>query len=164
MSQSSGNNTDMIDIQSILDRDCTRASVDANSRKRLLEYASDLLGERYGLAPRAVFDELMNRERLGSTGLGEGVAIPHCRIDCSRIRAACLTLANPVDYDAIDGEPVDLVFILLVPSEENAAHLEVLAGLSRLFGNAENRAALRGAGSDDELFEQLVGLLASQAA
>jgi PTS system nitrogen regulatory IIA component len=154
----------MIDIHSILDRNCTRAGVDANSRKRVLEYASDLLAERYELAERTVFDELMGRERLGSTGLGEGVAIPHCRVGCTKIHAACLTLSHPVDYDAIDGQPVDLVFILLVPPEENAAHLEVLAALSRLVGNADNRAALRGAETDEDLFETLSGLLAAQAA
>ena len=154
----------MIDIHGILDRRCTRVGVDANSRKRLLELASDLLADCYGLPERTVFDELMGRERLGSTGLGEGVAIPHCRVSCERIHAACLTLAHPVDYDAIDEQPVDLVFILLVPPEEHAAHLEVLAALSRLFGNEDNRTALRAAETDEELFETLSGLLAAQAA
>ena len=85
----------MIDIQTILDRQCTRASVDANSRKRSIEYASDLLAASHPeLDARALFDELMTRERLGSTGLGEGVAIPHCRMPCSGILAACLKLRN----------------------------------------------------------------------
>jgi len=106
----------------------------------------------------------MSRERLGSTGLGEGVAIPHCRLPCSRIHAACLTLAAPVDYDAADGAPVDLVFVLIVPPEETSAHLEVLAALARLYGSAENRNRLRAAASDKELFEMFTGLLASQAA
>lgn len=154
----------MFDIRSILKADCTRAGVVANSRKRLLEYASDLLAENYDLPARQLFDELMNRERLGSTGLGDGVAIPHCRIPCEQIHAACLTLAAPVDYDAMDGEPVDLVFVLIVPPEENSAHLEILAALARLYGNADNRERLRGSTSDDELFERLTGLLASQAA
>ena len=154
----------MIDIGSILDRRCTRSGVGANSRKRLLEFASDLLAEHYDLPARALFDELMNRERLGSTGLGEGVAIPHCRIPCSRIHAACLSLASPVDYDAIDGAPVDLVFVLIVPPEETSAHLEILAALARLYGSADNRKRLRAAASDEELFELFTGLLASQAA
>ncbi|MFV2090707.1 MAG: PTS sugar transporter subunit IIA, partial [Pseudomonadales bacterium] len=113
---------------------------------------------------RNLFDELMNRERLGSTGLGDGVAIPHCRIPCRQIHGACLTLANPVDYEAIDGIPVDLVFVLLVPPEENAAHLELLAELAKLFGNPNNRSDLRGTQTDTELFEMLMGRLASQAA
>jgi len=154
----------MFDIRSILEQDCTRSGVAANSRKRLLEYASDLLAEHYELSARQLFDELMSRERLGSTGLGEGVAIPHCRLPCSRIHAACLTLAAPVDYDAADGAPVDLVFVLIVPPEETSAHLEVLAALARLYGSAENRNRLRAAASDKELFEMFTGLLASQAA
>jgi PTS system nitrogen regulatory IIA component len=151
-------------MQSILERSCTKAGVPASSRKALLQYASDLLAAEYDLPARQLFDELMNRERLGSTGLGEGVAIPHCRIACNRIHAACLTLAEPVDYDAIDGEPVDLVFILLVPPEENSAHLELLSDLARLFGSDDNRTELRRANSDDELYETFTGLMSSRAA
>lgn len=154
----------MSDIPSILEPSCTKASVPATSRKSLLEYASDMLAEEYGLPARKLFDELMNREKLGSTGLGEGVAIPHCRIPCERIHAACLTLSNPVDYDAIDGEPVDLIFILLVPPDENSAHLELLADLARLYGSADNRANLRHTGTDQELYETFTGLLSSQVA
>ncbi|HEY5644305.1 MAG TPA: PTS sugar transporter subunit IIA, partial [Pseudomonadales bacterium] len=152
----------MIDIRSILEKGCTKRGVTANSRKRLLEYASDLLADRYELPARQLFDELMSRERLGSTGLGDGVAIPHCRLPCDRVHAACLTLAAPVDYDAIDGEPVDLVFVLVVPPEETSAHLEILAVLARLYGNADNRSSLRKSTSDDDLYEVFTGLLASQ--
>jgi PTS system nitrogen regulatory IIA component len=147
----------MIDIANILDRHCAKVRVDVSSRKGMLEYASDLMAEHYDLPARTIFDELTNREKLGSTGLGEGVAIPHCRIPCSKIHAACLTLANPVEFNAVDEKPVDLVFILLVPPEENAAHLEILAELARLFGNADNRNDLRATETDDALF-------ASQAA
>lgn len=154
----------MIDITNILDRHCAKVRVDASSRKGMLEYASDLMADHYDLPARTIFDELMNREKLGSTGLGEGVAIPHCRIACSQIHAACLTLANPVDFHAADDKPVDLVFVLLVPPEENAAHLEILAELARLFGSAENRDDLRATETDDALYELLAGLLASQAA
>ena len=153
-----------MDIRNILEPGCTRAGVAAGSRKRLLQYASDLLAEHYDLPARTLFDELMNRERLGSTGLGEGVAIPHCRLPCEAIHAAFLTLQEPVDYDAADGEPVDLVFVLIVPPTENKAHLEILAELARLFGSPENRASLRASTTDDELFERVTGLLASQAA
>ena len=154
----------MSDIPSILEPSCTRVSVPVTSRKGLIEYASDMLVEAHGMPARKLFDELMNREKLGSTGLGEGVAIPHCRIACERIHAACLTLSTPVDYDAMDGEPVDLIFILLVPPEENSAHLELLADLARLYGNADNRANLRRTSTDQELYETFTGLLSSQAA
>ncbi len=154
----------MSDIPSILESRCTKVSVPVSSRKALLQYASDLLAETYQLPARKLFDELMNRERLGSTGLGEGVAIPHCRMPCEQIHAACLTLAEPVDYDAIDGEPVDLIFILLVPPEETSAHLELLSDLARLYGSGDNRARLRHASSDAELYETITGLMSSQAA
>lgn len=154
----------MSDILGILERSCTRVGVAVSSRKGLLQYASDLLAEEYDLPARQVFDELMSRERLGSTGLGEGVAIPHCRIASEKIHAACLTLAEPVDYDAIDGAPVDLIFILLVPPEETSAHLELLSDLARLYGSEENRTNLRRAGTDDELYETFTGLMSSRAA
>lgn len=155
----------MIDIRNILDPQCTKVSVEASSRKRSLEIASDLLASTYPELPaRALFDELLARERLGSTGLGEGVAIPHCRMPCRQIRAACLALGRPVEYDAADGLPVDLLFVIVVPPEETNAHLELLAGLASLFRVPENRTALRRTRSDADLYDRLVGLFASQAA
>jgi PTS system nitrogen regulatory IIA component len=155
----------MADITRILSKECTRASVDAHSRKRAIEAAADLLADNYPeLSARKLFDELMARERLGSTGLGEGVAIPHCRIPCGQVLGAFLRLAEAVDYDAIDAEHVDLLFVLVVPPEETTAHLELLANLARVFSDADNRKRLRGCTSDSELYEQLVGLFSSQAA
>jgi len=154
-----------VDITSVLSSRCARAGLSARSRKALLEAASDLLAEVHPeLSARPLFDELMNRERLGSTGIGDGVAIPHCRIDCSRILGAVLTLDEPVDYDAIDGKGVDLLFVLVVPPEENSAHLELLAALAKIFSNPEHRQRLKSAGSDAELYQQLVGLFSSEAA
>lgn len=149
----------MTDIQSILDKACTKAQVETRSRKRLLEYISDLLAEQHpDLSARSLFDELMSRERLGSTGLGDGVAIPHCRIPCEQIMGACITLQNPVDYDSIDGEPVDLLFALIVPPDETTAHLEVLAALARMFAEPANRSGLRAIASDELLFERVTGM------
>jgi PTS system nitrogen regulatory IIA component len=154
-----------IDIAQVLSEPCTRAGVDASSRKRLLEVASDLLAEHHPeLSARHVFDELMARERLGSTGIGEGVAIPHCRTSCRRISGALLTLKAPVDFEAIDDEGVNLLFVLVVPEEETSAHLELLAALARVFSDAENRRQLRDAASDGELYQQLLGLFSSAAA
>ena len=80
------------------------------------------------------------------------------------VSRTCLTLAEPVDYDAMDGQPVDLIFILLVPPEENSAHLELLSDLARLYGNDDNRSRLRLAGSDEELYETFTGMMSSRAA
>ncbi len=155
----------MIDITRILSPQCVRVAVEASSRKRVLHYTSDILAEAYPeLSARKVFDELASRERLGSTGLGEGVAIPHCRIDCEEILGAFVTLKASVDYDAIDEQPVDLLFVLIVPPAETTAHLDLLAALARLFSEVENRNNLRNARSDQELYEQLVGMFGKQAA
>ncbi len=154
-----------MEITRILSPQCTATSVDANSRKRVLEAASDLIAAAHSeLSGRQLFDELMNRERLGSTGIGDGVAIPHCRLDCNEILAAMIVLDHAVDYDAIDDEPVDLLFVLVVPKEETSAHLELLAALARVFSVAENRRLLRNSSSGSELHQQLVGLFSSEAA
>ncbi len=155
----------MTNIADILSLERTRTNVAAKSRKRVLEAVSDLLCEgSEQLSGRTLFDELRARERLGSTGLGGGVAIPHCRIDCDEIIAAFLKLDQPIDYDAPDGEPVDLLFVLVVPRDENHAHLEVLADLARIFGEPDNRARLRRATNSTDLYEKLIGLIASLAA
>ena len=155
----------MVDITRILSPQCVRVAVEAGSRKRVLHYTSDILAEVYPeLSARKVFDELASRERLGSTGLGEGVAIPHCRIPCDKIIGAFVTLKNAVDYDAIDDLPVDLLFVLIVPPAETTAHLDLLAALARLFGESENRNKLRNVDSSLDLYEQLVGMFSRQAA
>ncbi|HEY5679731.1 MAG TPA: PTS sugar transporter subunit IIA [Pseudomonadales bacterium] len=155
----------MPDITTILRPDCTRASVEAPSRKRALEAAADLVAKHHpDLSARKLFDELMARERLGSTGLGDGVAIPHCRIPCEQITGALLHLREAVDYESMDDEPVDLLFVLAVPPEETTAHLDLLAALARIFGDPENRRRLRSSATDEALYQELVGLFSSQAA
>lgn len=142
----------MARIQDLLPPECVRRAVPAHSRKRTLDLAADLLAEQQGNVPaRQLFEALMERERLGSTGIGEGVAIPHCRVDCPHMMAAFFSLAQPVDYDAPDGKPVDLVFVLVVPAEETSAHLDALAALADLFRDPDTRARLRGAASSAEL-------------
>ncbi len=155
----------MIDITRILSPHCVAAARTASSRKRVLEMASDMLAaEHPELSARKVFDELMNRERLGSTGLGDGVAIPHCRFSCSHIVGAFLTLDSAIDYEAMDDQPVDLLFVLIVPHAETSAHLDILAGLARVFSELENRTCLRAITSDAAAYEQFVGTFSSQAA
>ena len=155
----------MIDITSILDPHCVAAARTASSRQRVLEMASDMLAaEHRELSARKVFDELMTRERLGSTGLGDGVAIPHCRLSCSRIVGAFLTLDSAIDYGAMDDRPVDLLFVLIVPHAETTAHLDILAALAGVFSELDNRNRLRAIRSDASAYEQFVGMFGSQAA
>lgn len=144
-------------IEDLLPPECVCRAVPAPSRKRTLDLAADLLAKHHpGVAARQLFDALMERERLGSTGIGEGVAIPHCRVECPAMMAAFFSLEKAVDYDAPDGKPVDLVFVLVVPVEETSAHLEALAMLAGVFRDPATRTRLRDADTADELGERLL--------
>jgi nitrogen PTS system EIIA component len=151
----------MIDLQDILDTHCVQVGVEAGSKKRAIESGSELIARTHiGISDRTLLDQLLARERLGSTGLGEGIAIPHCRSDAvSDILGALLRLSQPVDFDAPDDEPVDLLFVLVVPRSSDEDHLKVLAQLARIFGDAGNRRRLRAAPTADDLYTTFVSLL-----
>lgn len=118
--------------------------VEATSKKRVFEEAALLFESRLGLSRALVTDSLFSRERLGSTGLGHGVAIPHGRVKGLRNPvAAVLQLAAPVVFDAPDGLPVSLFIVLLVPVAATQRHLDVLAEIAELLGDAERREQLK---------------------
>ena len=129
----------------------------AGSKKRALQALSTLLaGGGAAISEHQVFDGLVARERLGSTGLGFGVAIPHGRLaGIEHTVGALLVLESGVDFDAPDGLPVDLLFGLLVPEACNDEHLQILAGLAELFGNAQLRSELRASDDPEVLREAL---------
>ena len=117
--------------------------MEASSKKRLFEQVAQLLHEQVGLPQSDVFDCLVARERLGSTGLGHGVAMPHGR----HVQAACgvfVRLKEAVDFDAPDNKPVSLVFVLLVPESATGEHLEILSHLAERFADKNVRDALLG--------------------
>ena len=117
--------------------------VEVSSKKRMFEQVGLLFENNQGVARSLVFDSLFARERLGSTGLGQGVAIPHGRIKgLKEPVGAFLRLKTAVAFDAPDGRPVGLVFILLVPEQANEQHLEILSELAQMFSDKELRAAL----------------------
>ncbi|HSG87713.1 MAG TPA: PTS sugar transporter subunit IIA [Pseudomonadales bacterium] len=144
-----------MELAQILSPECTRHDLVATSKKRALELASEVLAEKFPeLDAGEVFDALMARERLGSTAVGEGVAIPHCRTEgCHDPVAALLRLHEPVDFEAPDGAPVDLLFVLVVPAQENETHLEWLAAAARALNDPDFRGALRATDSDPGMFE-----------
>ena len=123
-----------------------RCAVDIVSKKRLLEVLAGLLATGHPrLDADLVFERLLERERLGSTGLGHGIALPHARVkELGEALGAFVSTARGVDYDAVDGEPVDLAFALLVPESATEEHLQLLAQLAGLFSEPEIRARLRG--------------------
>lgn len=147
----------MIDFRDILRVECVRAGSSARSKKAALEEASECLAERHcAIDPRRLLVGLLNRERLGSTGLGNGVAIPHCRFEgCAAPVACLLRTTTPVEFDAPDDVGVDLLFVLAVPPGEQGAHLEMLGALARVFDQAPNLAALRQADGDRALHDAL---------
>lgn len=133
--------------------------VELASKKRILEYMSGLLTEgMQELSFGAVFDSLVARERLGSTGLGHGVALPHGRIaNITGARGAFVQLKQSVDFDASDHDSVDLIFALLVPLEATEQHLNILASLAELFSDAQLRQQLRLATTSAQLHQYLAG-------
>ncbi len=132
-------------------------NVDLNSKKRVLEYLSQLIAERQNdLTPTEVFENLVARERLGSTAMGHGVAIPHARLkNLDSPICVFIRLKQGVDFDAIDRQPVDLLCALLVPEKSTEEHLEMLATLAEMFSDAEFCRQLRSTGNEEELHELL---------
>ena len=152
----------MVDFHDILAPAGVHLGVDAQSKKAALGEASELLADCHPqLDPRRLLEGLLRRERLGSTSIGAGVAIPHCRFDaCPAPMAAFIRTRAAIDFDAPDGEGVDLMFVLAVPTREQRAHLEILGALARTFRDSGNRDALRRAATDGELFDALQRQLA----
>ncbi|HEY5789894.1 MAG TPA: PTS IIA-like nitrogen regulatory protein PtsN [Gammaproteobacteria bacterium] len=128
-------------------------SAQVGSKKRALELLSELLaGSDPELGQSEVFSCLLAREKLGSTGLGHGVALPHGRLaGCRRPCGALVTLAEPIDFDAIDGQPVDLLFSMVVPEESTEEHLQLLSQLAEMFSDPAFCARLRQGSQDDLL-------------
>jgi len=129
----------------------------ARSKKRALECAAALLADAVpGMSGNEIFEALNGRERLGSTGLGHGMALPHGRVAALRQPlAACLTLAEPIDFDAPDRQRVDVLYALLVPRDCSREHLQILAGLAEMFNDPDLRRSLREQTHSEDLIECL---------
>ena len=146
-----------MDITDLITRERIVCNSEVTSNKRVIEVLSELLVKgQADLTARPVFDSLIGRERLGSTGLGYGVALPHGRFSQSRQAiGAFVKLRQGVDFDAIDRQPVDLAFGLLVPDHYTDEHLKILAYLAEMFSDRVFCQRLRDADSDLTLFERL---------
>lgn len=141
-------------ILDILSPERAQTSVAASSKKRVLEQAAGIVSKALGAGDMTeqVFDALLARERLGSTALGEGVAVPHCRLaGCTHTTGVLLQLATGIDFDSPDNLPVDLLFILVVPAQATDEHLQLLGRVAALFNDADTRTALRQARTGSEL-------------
>jgi PTS system nitrogen regulatory IIA component len=141
-------------VNEILNPQSVACRETAGSKKRLLEKVSKLLAAAQGLNEIAVFDKLVERERLGSTGLGHGVAIPHCRMQEARSAAvALMTLQGGVSFESRDGKPVDIVFALIVPEHCTETHLQILANAAEMFSDTAFCAQLRAGETNQQLYD-----------
>jgi PTS system nitrogen regulatory IIA component len=145
-------------LAEFLDFESIRVGVPGGNKRKLLQLLGTMAGTRLGYPPEAIVETIAERERLGSTGFGSGVAIPHGKVEgLKRIYALVLRLAEPIDYKAIDGQAVDLVFLLLSPPEAGAEHLKALAAVSRIVRHGPTLEKLRGARSRDAFAAVLMG-------
>lgn len=145
-------------LSEFLDFEAIRVDLAAGNKRQLLTQLAQIAASRLSLEPSQVAESLAERERLGSTGFGGGVAIPHGKLDkLDRVYAMVARLAAPIDYKAIDGQPVDLVFLLLSPPDAGAEHLKALASVSRLVRHGGIVEKLRGARSRDAMAAVLMG-------
>lgn len=155
----------MIEVSELLVPEAVLSGVSASSKKALFQQLGAAAERAYGLDAREVAERLAEREKLGSTGFGQGIAIPHGKMEgLKRVAGVFVHLAQPLDFAAVDELPVDLVFMLLSPVGAGAEHLKALAAVSRKLRDRNFAAKLRGAGSPDALFALLAAVEARDAA
>lgn len=153
-------------LSKILTQGRSISAVPCTSKKRSLEFiASHIAKDTPALNAEELFQALMAREKLGSTGLGQGIAIPHCRLsNCTAPMGTLVQLTNPIDFDAIDDQPIDLLFVLIVPEEATDEHLKILSSLASIFSQSDLVEKLRAATTDTELFNTFIDFEQAQAA
>lgn len=145
-------------LSDFLDFDAINTRLSGGNKKSLLQQLANIAGQRLGVDSAVILATVMEREQLGSTGFGQGVAIPHGKIEgLSRIYGMFVRLSEPLDYKAIDGKAVDLVFLLLSPADAGAEHLKALAAISRVTRHHPTLEKMRGARSRDALAAVLLG-------
>lgn len=155
----------MNDLSDILTPDAVESDLAVANKKALFQLVGASAARRTGLDQKAILTCLNAREKLGSTGFGGGAAIPHGKLDgLPRVVGHFARLSTPIDFGAVDGLPVDLVFLLLSPPDAGADHLKALAAVSRVFRDRALLAKLRGARSKDALYALLAGQDARDAA
>lgn len=145
-------------LEKILTLKSCHCDLSGSSKKRILKTASELISANANqLEADEIFHALMAREQLGSTGLGNGIAIPHCRVtQCQDIIGTLITLETAVDFDTPDGKSVDILFVLIVPELQHDEHIKTLAGLAGLFNDVDFCQSLRDARSSEDLYKLVI--------
>lgn len=146
-----------MDIQAIVSVDRTECAVQCNSKKRILEIIADIAAKQNENIDQAtVLNSLMARERMGSTGIGNGIALPHGRLPgLEKVIAIVVTSTPAIDFDALDEKPVDIFFALLVPEEQTEGHLQTLATVAGKLSDKETIKAIRRATTSDDILTAL---------
>lgn len=155
----------MVHFDDLIMPTAVASGLSVTGKKQLFQKLSEMAQQAYGLDSGVVYERLTERERLGSTGFGGGIAIPHAKLDgLNSMRAVVVRLDHPIAFEAVDNAPVDVVFALLSPLDSGADHLKTLARVSRYLRNEAQVARIRGAGSDAALFALITGSEARDAA
>ena len=137
----------MTDFYDLLVRGAMSTQISVAGKKQLFQKLAEIASNAYGVDADQVFDRLIERERIGSTGFGGGIAIPHAKIDgLDKVHGIVIRLDPPLSFDAVDDVPVDVIFSLLSPTDSGAEHLKTLARVSRYLRSGQNAARIRGAG------------------
>ena len=146
-------------LHDLIDLEAIKPNLPATNKRGVFQILGQMAGQRLGVATGAVVAAITDRERLGSTGFGNGVAIPHGKLPgLARIYCSVARLSEPIEFKAIDGHPVDLIFFMLSPPDAGADHLKALAAISRAARHAPTLEKLRGARSRDALAAVLMGV------
>jgi len=154
-----------MDLSDLISLDAVIPVLKANSKKQTIQELSAKAAAVTGLPERSIFDTLLQRERLGSTGVGHGVAIPHGKmVAVDHIIGLFARMDRPIDFEALDDEPVDLIFVLLAPEGAGADHLKALARIARVLRDPATATKLRAAKDADALFTLLTQPAESDAA
>lgn len=148
------NNDLTLELSTVLTPDCTRSGVHCQSKKRALEIISELAAKQLNLPHQTLFEAILTRERMGSTGIGNGIAIPHGKLEEDTLRAVgvFISLDQPIAFDAVDNQPVDLLFALLVPADQCKTHLHTLSLVAKRLADKTVCRRLRAAQSNEELY------------
>ena len=145
-----------MNISQLLSPTATLVCDQISSKKKVLEKVSEIMAETINASSKSIFESLLSREKLGTTALGEGVAIPHGRVaGCGQEAAVLILLEKAIDYDAPDGQAVDIVFAIMVPEEADKQHLQHLAQIAQILSDKKIVCKIRHAHSGEALFEIL---------
>lgn len=152
------------EIDSFLDPRNVIVGLEASCKRSALEKLALHARDTMGLDQTGLLDTLLEREQLGTTGIGSGVAVPHARAELGQLKGVLARLASPIDFDAIDARPVDLIFLLVAPEAASAEHLKALSRVARLVRAESTQEAMRGATDAASLYAIAVGAANAQAA